>query len=226
MAEADSQSTTQTLLSVVTGKRPRSVNFTSKSPEVPFLILHDPPGDASSSRMEKGTNLFGGTMRGFISKETGSEVTVNLGPDTEIATGVGVEKTTEIESTNDKILSGSATYKGSFQTSAEICITTNQTIQTNDDEVIVGDDADLYMGAAINFLYGVTDELEFVKDSCKYRLKRTLQTQPGEFATTFIYSEYQIKNVIIPFPEIDRENAAATQWEDILKKNKEEGREI
>jgi hypothetical protein len=39
----------------VEGNRPKEQTFTTISPEIPFMILRDPPGDASYSYLEKNT---------------------------------------------------------------------------------------------------------------------------------------------------------------------------
>ncbi|MEO0007177.1 MAG: hypothetical protein RJA20_1373, partial [Bacteroidota bacterium] len=53
-AEAHDEQATESLDAVVLGRRPRQTTFTSTSPDIPMLILHDPPGDGSSAFVESG----------------------------------------------------------------------------------------------------------------------------------------------------------------------------
>jgi hypothetical protein len=73
-ATANEQSTVQAVQAVVLGKRAREVNFSSTMPEIPLMILRDPPGDASSASIEKGTT----SCTSWSISNTGSQ-TVSLG---------------------------------------------------------------------------------------------------------------------------------------------------
>ncbi|MEI6411710.1 MAG: LamG-like jellyroll fold domain-containing protein, partial [Bacteroidota bacterium] len=222
-ATANDQSADNTLTAVVLGKRARQVNFTSTSPEIPILILRDPPGDGSSSRMEKGSEFC--LSVGFgITETTGekSEIVEKVGLDTEIATGIGVEKTTKIEATDTQTFSVEATQSASLSTNLETCVSLNEVIQTNGDEVITDADADLYMGAAMNLLYGITDDLIFDTATCSFKLTTGLMVLPDKFATTFIYSQYQIVNSVIPSLELVGDTTSANRWREILQKNQDE----
>lgn len=220
-AIVDSISADETLEAVITGKRAREVNFTSTSPSIPLLILRDPPGDASSSRLESGTEFCLGLNFGVsVSNSASSALNVSIGYDTEIATGVGVEKTTKIDVTDSDTFTAEATQSSSLSTTLETCVSLNEVIQTSDGDIITDEDADLYMGGAMNLLYGITDDLRYDKDSCKYDLVRGLMVMPDKFATTFIYSQYQIVNNVIPSLILVGDTTSAKKWKDIIDLNK------
>jgi hypothetical protein len=56
---------------------------------------------------------------------------------------------------------------------------------------------DLYVGEAINLIFGLADKVTF--DSCTVDVKQVIEVQPGNFATTFIYSEFNINNNVIRY---------------------------
>jgi hypothetical protein len=48
---------TEEIWALVTGHRPREQTFVTRTPELPFFVVHDPPGDASYAYLEQGTSL-------------------------------------------------------------------------------------------------------------------------------------------------------------------------
>jgi hypothetical protein len=100
-------------------------------------------------------------------------------------------------------------------------MTTTQVISTGDNDLIVGSKmgGDVYMGGAINYIFGITDELLWDTSSCNYFLSKGLYVFPDGFATTFIYSEYQIKNVVIPNLITIGDQKSADRWQEIIDLN-------
>jgi hypothetical protein len=98
-------------------------------------------------------------------------------------------------------------------TEMETCITTTKNISTGSGDVIVGSEqgGDVYMGGAMNFLYGITDELLYDSNTCQFYLDKGLFVFPEGFATTFIYSEYQILNSVIPSLQLIGDNTSASE---------------
>ena len=92
---------------VVTGSKPRSKTFTTVSPEIPLMILRDPPGDASYSYMEKETsNCVNVSFAVEESSELGLFRQVKVG--TSFETGLGFSTETEIYAT----VGGTTTIRG------------------------------------------------------------------------------------------------------------------
>lgn len=219
-ATANDVSNTATTSAVVLGKRPRQINFTSTTPEIPILILRDPPGDASSAFVEKGKTVCNGWSIGASTSATASEETaVSLGFDTEIATGIGVEKTFKIDVSNTSTFGVSATVSSSVASSMETCVTATEVISTSDGDGIIGDAADVYMGGALNLLFGITDDLRYDSNTCMYFRDTGVVVFPEKFNTTFIYSDYQIRNVVIPNLEGIGDFVSADSWRSILQRN-------
>lgn len=221
-ATADDETNTATTSAVVLGKRPREINFTSTTPEIPILILRDPPGDASSAFIEKGKTVCNGwSFAASASAATGEETAVSIGFDTEIATGIGVAKTFKVDVTNTSTFGMSATIASSVASSMETCVTATEVISTSDGDGIIGDDGDVYMGGALNLLFGITDDLRYDSNTCSYLRDTGVVVFPEKFNTTFIYSDYQIRNVVIPNLEGIGDTASANSWRDILQRNED-----
>jgi hypothetical protein len=141
---------------------PRQVNFTSTSPSIPLMILRDPPGDGSSATISKGTTVCNGWGVGTtLATKLSTGVKLSLGTETVVSAGVGAEVETKTELKNELELGMSVTTKGNFNTSGEVCLTANETISTSGDGVLQGEDADVFVGGALNLLFGITDDLRF-----------------------------------------------------------------
>ncbi|MFN5236832.1 MAG: LamG-like jellyroll fold domain-containing protein, partial [Bacteroidota bacterium] len=221
-AEANTIQNSISTTAVVLGQRPRAVNFTSTSPSIPLMILRDPPGDGSNATIEKGTTVCNGWGVGTsLATKVSTGVKLSLGTKTVVSSGVGAEVETTTELKNELEMGMSVTTKGNFNTSAEVCLTTNETISTSGDAVLQGEDADVFVGGALNLLFGVTDDLRFDTNACDYYIKPDLVVFPDKFASTFLYSGYQIKKVVIPNLEFVGDTASANQWRDILQRNRD-----
>ncbi len=221
-AEAHDELATAAQNTVVLGKRPRQSTFASTSPSIPTLILRDPPGDASTAFMEKGeTTCQSWSYSASYGGSLDAEVSLSLGADLTTSIGLGAEVELEIETTADFTLSTSTSYTNLTTNESETCITTNQVISTGDNDLIVGSrmGGDVYMGGAINYIFGITDELLWDTADCSYYLNKGLYVFPNGFATTFIYSEYQIKNVVIPNLITIGDQKSADRWQGIIDLN-------
>ena len=222
LAKANEKENTATASAVVLGQRPRLVNFTSTSPSIPLMILRDPPGDGSSAKIEKGQQVCNGWSVGAsASVKLSTGIKVSLGTETVISSGIGAEVETKTELKNELELGMSVTTKANFNTSAEVCLTANETISTSSDGVLQGEDADVFVGGALNLLFGITDDLRYDTANCAFYLHPDLMVFPDKFASTFLYSGYQIKKVIIPNLEFIGDTVSANQWRNILQRNRD-----
>ena len=222
-AKAHDEQATDALHAVVLGRRPRQTTFTSTSPDIPMLILHDPPGDGSSAFMESGeTTCQNWSFSSSSSQDLSSKVTVSLGPEIETSAGTPFFSTAlKVNVTANLGFDISSSTTAYSSNEMETCITTTKNISTGSGDVIVGSDqgGDVYMGGAMNFLYGITDELLYDSTICDYYLDKGLFVFPEGFSTTFIYSEYQILNSVIPSLNLIGDTASAGRWQDIVDRN-------
>jgi len=223
LATANEQENTFSTTAVVLGKRPRLVNFTSTSPDIPLIILRDPPGDGSSASIEKGQQICTGwSVEASASVKASIGLELDLGNKQQIISGTpAVGKITEIGFENNLEFGASVKTAGSVNKSAEVCVTANDKYSTSGGSVIFGEDADLFVGGALNLLFGITDDLKWDTANCSFKLDTGLLVFPDKFATTFIYSGYQIKKVVIPNLLLVNDTTSAKQWENILQRNRD-----
>ncbi len=182
---------------LVTGLRPREQTFATVMPEIPFMILHDPPGDASYSFREEGTTS-GLAMRMYAQAEGSVETRaqVKLGSKFEIE----VSPITDIESEFWGTIGGSLEVGARAVGSTELVMTTStvERFSTSDNSQITGVEGDLYIGAAMNMLYALADVLSVDPSGCMVNLTQDMIMGNDGFATTFMYTEDHIKNSLIP----------------------------
>jgi hypothetical protein len=143
------------------GKSTGGVAFATIAPEVPDIILRDPPGSNSFASIEKGTTItYTKESANSTTDEDGVGFYASIGPDITISTG-GLVLFTDVETSivadAEGLLSKSITNTSQNVTTNSY--TFNQTISTSDDIDFVGSDGDLYIGNAKNMYYGLFDNM-------------------------------------------------------------------
>lgn len=179
---------------VVTGIKTNPGTFTTVSPEIPLLILHDPPGDNSYSFWESGTTIQTG-VRFYANSSKGEKTWAEVKVGARQLVGVGVA----IESAAWGKVSGGLEMVATTNTANETILSTtsNQYYSTADNSNITGDAGDVYIGAALNLLYSVAYELKYT-DACALGIQKSLMIADSGFATTYTYSESHIVNTVMP----------------------------
>ncbi|HNY02197.1 MAG TPA: T9SS type A sorting domain-containing protein, partial [Bacteroidales bacterium] len=202
----------------IVGQRPRKAAFTTTTPEIPLLILRDPPGDESSSYFSQTTEVSQAIS--FAMKHetsSGDYLKVSLGVDFEFQTGFMFSTGTKIDVTLDFTAGVNMTMSQNSVTENQLTMSTTQSFNTSDDEAFIGQPGDVYVGGAMNLLYGITDILSITDTIVTVR--QDIIVAPKGFATTYIYTEYQIVNNIIPSLYMIGDAASAHRWESFLARN-------
>ncbi len=220
-----------TVQAIVTGRLNKTPTFTTQLPEVPWLVLRDPPGDASYSFWEK-DNKVCRTMKSLFESEqvVGGGKTILTGVKTKITLPFGgpiIE--TDIKAAVN--IKGKVSFKQVKSGALEVCMSTSERISTSSEEYFIGENGDVFVGMGINLKVGLTDVVEFDPDSCKVDLSEEVSVEPLT-PTTFMYSQYHIENNVIRFldkilsdeipeSEADSTNYAQsiTTWQRILADN-------
>jgi hypothetical protein len=210
---------------LVTGHRPRSETFVTKTPELPLMILRDPPGDQSYSYIEKGTSI---TSSYTVSRELGGAAGIytemKIGAGIPIPfTGVVIGARTHIEG---KILAGVKDNRG---TNLVTNITHTERFSTSDDDNITGRKGDVFVGASFNMIYALTDIIDFDESSCNVLQDTQLVWGSEEINTDYIYTENHIRNTLLPQLRLLRSLASPDSvvllgtyidvWEQVLREN-------
>jgi hypothetical protein len=212
---------------VVTGLKANIGSFATVSPEIPLMILHDPPGDNSSSFWETSkTNETAMRFYTAANANAGLWSEVKLG--TSLITGLGVATETSVWGT----IRGSIDVGTRKSTDEETIITTTTTrnFSTSDNSDITGAGGDVFIGAALNLKYAVTNEISFTPPCGLSRQEKLMIANDG-FATEYIYSENHIRNTLLPILKTFRDNPGNTPaqtnnyanqiniWEQVLANN-------
>jgi hypothetical protein len=232
------------------GKSDGSLTFVTAAPEVPDIILRDPPGSNSFASIESGESISF-TSSSSITDTNGTDIETNISLGVDLSLGGGLAgPVMENEITSD-VTSGISTSTSS--TDGESITKTysfSQSISTSGDPDYVGSDGDLYIGQAKNYFYGSFDKVQpsqtiptksengfltpmntseyLVLGSGVNQLYISKQKavyfveEPAE--TFFIYSQKQIIDALIPELQLLSTQAItqADKESDPLKKDKPE----
>ncbi|MBC8479341.1 MAG: LamG domain-containing protein, partial [FCB group bacterium] len=197
----------------VVGRRPRETGFATTTPEIPFMIIHQPPGDGSSAYWSAGTS-FSQSMQFSLatSAALNTWVVAHLGPDFESTQGspffsVGTEIDTQLDIGLDI----------GVEVSSEIADEQVWTWSTTETVTTAGE-GDVYMGGALNLLYGMTDVV-YIDESCTASDSATILITPEGFATNYFYSESHILDQVIPNLYLIGEDESAELWQDYVDLN-------
>ncbi len=184
---------------IVTGVRPRDQSFTTVSPSIPFMILRDPPGDESYSYLEENTTTE--TALSFFGEASGSiRAWAEVKAGTKFQAGLGLSTETEIWGSINGSMEVGARIAG--QKEHVMSITNSSYFATSDNPDVNGQDGDVYVGAALNLIYALSDIIEFDRDACEIVSSVDLIMGNDGFETTFMYTENHIRDVLIP--DLDR----------------------
>ena len=221
---------------IVTGIRNKLNTFTTLLPETPTLILRDPPGDGSYSFLEKNTQVcktYGVTAQYEVGGGAGLEV--HLGGSIINSVGLGLEVVTDVGPVFDINAEFQVTYQKTTDSTFQTCMSMSEKVSTSPDDLIVGGErgGDVYMGEAINIIFGFADLVTFNDTICAADVEQVVNVEPGDFATVFVYSEFNIKNNVIRYLEnlaadptadslsLAQYEESATRWNQIIQRNTE-----
>lgn len=186
---------------VVLGLKTNRGTFVTVSPEVPLLILHAPPGDQSSCTWtENTTNETEYSFSLAVAGRREMETKVSLGVKAQI--GIGFATQTDIQATGTNTLKNTVSIEGGYTAVFATSSSTSYSTEPGG--------GDVYIGAALNLKYAIADELMFndtASRACELFNKSRFVIAPDGFATTYTYSEGQIKDVIIPTLQAMADNA-------------------
>jgi len=207
---------------LVTGHRPREQTFVATTPEIPIMILRDPPGDQSYSFLAKdssyssvitnsyqpagGLGLWADVRIGAI---TGIEIGGFFGGLSYDMGGYVIATVSVMAGTEHNITEGTV-----------YTFTASEEFQTSDDDLVVGEDGDVYVGASFINRYALTDVIDFDWSTNQVVRDTSLAWQVDSLKSTFIYTETHIRNTLLPQLE-DLLSLAISDSNDYLKRKYE-----
>ena len=187
---------------IIFGDLPSGTNFSTEGPSDVEMVLHDPYGDSSFATWETGkvTVESKDTVATKV-QDNSFMLNVHLGPDLEWDTGgfgfsIGqtIDVTADISAGFDRVTQRDTT------TTHTTTIEATRAISTSSEPDFVGADADLYIGQSTNLLFGKARGVGLKEDEFgnpEVTVSDVI-TVGKKFSTNFVYTQYQIENVIVP----------------------------
>ena len=183
-------------------------NFVTAAPDEVSMILRDPAGSNSYAYVEEGfTTTRTKTSSATLAKEDEAVIDTHFGIDLQkivgLITPAGSLTAVSEEAKSSSTVTSGLTINNSLVSSSTTTttITATKRVQTSDDPMFVGAMGDVFIGNAMNYIFGNVREvgLHFNDDETKLELNLKEVLQIGkEFATEFNYTQYHIENRLIP----------------------------
>ena len=207
---------------IIQGAKPQESTYATISPEIPFLILHDPPGDRSYSSF-KTTNSHS-TNISFSVESTNADVgnvTIHLGLDVRYGVGLLFSAETEFDSTFDLSTEIEVGLRSKNTNETKMTFTTSEEYKTSDQEQLIGRESDLFIGGAMNLIWGLIKELAWDDTTRTVSLTNNVMVIPDGFATHYIYTAKQIELTVIPNLIAIGDTVSAAMWQGFLDMNED-----
>jgi len=168
---------------------------TLQLPKIPYLVLHDPPGDNSFSFFEEMQTVCRETSTSYTSSVGfGNSFSLKVGTSGSAGLGIDVDYENSVEYSS----SLNVTESRISNTSSERCFEVSTGFTTSDIAGGIGEDADIFFGHDERWFCGIYEEVEIVGiDSAKVTsgLTYAVDDTPGQ-STTFILTKQGIQNDI------------------------------
>ncbi len=169
--------------------------FVTVSPQIPLLVLHDPPGSnsfASRSTSVSSAQALSFRARSADSKNVWTEVKIG----SSITAGLGIS----IETSFWGSLAGDINVTNTNVSTDETVVKTTSTnyFQTSASSTGVGPDADLFYGAALNLKYTVGSQVDWDSANCVFKKKNVMIFAPDGIKTAYVYTAGGIRDIQIP----------------------------
>ncbi len=211
---------TQTDWAVIQGARPTESTYATTSPELPFLILHDPPGDASYASFKNSSSTSTAMSIACSSKyEAGTYRNLHLGANIVTEAGMIFSVQTEWDFTFDLSFGLSCQYKQTDSKEVKLTLTTSEEYKTSDRDMLIGRESDLYVGGALNLIWGLTREVVWNDTTQAVMVRNNVMVVPDGFATVYMYTEAQILNNVIPNLLAIGDSTSASMWQSYVDMN-------
>ncbi|MBQ3630967.1 MAG: hypothetical protein II949_06980 [Prevotella sp.] len=186
---------------IIFGDLPSGTNFTTEGPSEVEMILHDPYGDSSFASWETGkVTVESKDTLGTHVQDNSFMFNGHLGPDFTTNSGFGVSVQTTWDVMVDPSIGFDRVMQNDTVTSHITTLEATRAISTSSDPEFVGANGDLYIGKSSNLLFGKARSVGLKKnDDGTYEVGTDDAIIVGKkFHTNFVYTEYQIENVMIP----------------------------
>lgn len=199
---------------ILGGQSDGSQTFITKAPDIPDLILRDPPGSNSFAAIEQGQSVsFNSRLENTFSGGVSAALQVFFGVKVQAGGGLAGLLMTNEAINNAELGIRLETGFTDVNTLTKT-YTFSQRIATSDDPRYVGSDGDIYIGQSKNIAYGQFDNVQSsaaqIGSGPSLELtnidneKAVISTQKAMFFTEeptetfFVYTQHHILNTLIP----------------------------
>ena len=209
---------------IVLGGVPTGNNFVTAGPDNVLMVLRDPPGSHSKTTWRKGTTTTHvSTTSHDWKNDLGARATLHLGVSSDVGVGgVGVIHLSNLQNKVD-ITAGGDFLKSHIHSETTVhTMTATQDISTSDSPNFVGAPADVFIGTSTNLLFGVCRQVHIKwneENGTPEIIKEDVLAMDEQFSTFFNYTQYYIKETLIPnFRKL--RNALLTKVSDVSQVNR------
>jgi len=131
------------------------------TPQIPYLVLHDPPGDASYSEFLESTRVCRTTTTTYEESIGGGfNAAVKVG----VAGSIGVVLEQGFEFSAEFANQFSMTHTDTYNEVEEVCVEAISEFKTSDAPTSIGEDADVFVGYGETLKWGIYDIVTY--DGC------------------------------------------------------------
>ncbi len=206
---------------LVTGDKVIDGSFITTTPQIPVMILHQPPGNTSVATWSQ-TKSTSTAMSFSVAKNKSTDFFEEVKVGVDITTGLGVETESSVWLTAGIGVNTSATRNESNE--VVLTNTTNTSYYTDP----AG--GDRFVGAALNLQIANTERLKY-SPGCILKKDSSIAVAPKGYTSEYSYSELGIRNVVMPalqavvndltVPQHQRDTALVSlnAWQQILDYN-------
>jgi hypothetical protein len=201
--------TTDVFKGILLGAIPKGKNFSAKGPDQVDMIIRDPYGSQSYTSYGVGNKVSKSSSISISNAATiAKNLTVSIGAKVINWEGIDLGTIAEVETSSEHSIGMEATINWLTDQSFSETITNTKVWQTSAEAGFVGALGDVFIGRAMNIVYGSADRLELKAtaantsthdniDDYDISLYETIRFAP-EFSSAFQYSQNHIVNVLIP----------------------------
>ncbi len=146
---------------ILGGASDGSQTFVTQAPDIPAIILRDPPGSNSFASIEQGESISFSSESSFAHQEgVNEDITIGGGMVFELQGGMVPTPKLTIETKNSFSLGIGITNTSKDGKNVTSTYSFNKTLSTSRENQFVGADGDLYIGNSRNIFYGAYDNIE------------------------------------------------------------------
>ncbi|MFK7935738.1 MAG: LamG-like jellyroll fold domain-containing protein, partial [Saprospiraceae bacterium] len=167
------------------------------APQIPWMILRDPPGDESFATFETSKERCRSySWSNVVEGSTEVGGAVKLGVKGTVGGGFIVETSTEFEAYVEASASMETGIKRTDQNETEICFKSTTGFSTSDNDNVVGADGDVFIGTGREYAYGTYVDIKYDLNACKLDVTGELRFAPDGVETEFFWTEGKIRSEI------------------------------